>query len=321
MTPVERFRALLKVNVEDMLDSIGARGPRLRFLLSLLCVAPAAFFTARLLRFDRDIGARGIAQASDTILRSLYRGVTIECGTGIVPTTGGTLVLGNHPGLGDAIALLSTLDRDDVLIVGHDRPFFRLLPELFARIIPVPDEPRRRITVISAILDALEEGKLVLLYPAGVIEPDPLGPRRDGAVVGEWTEAVGNLICRARRRNQSFTIIEAMVAGVYGERSGRSRWVNAAATAQQRDRRALVHVLALGSARRAALRLRVAEPLDTDSSAFNGLGPQAVTELLRSRLEELALRPPTPGTRTPDPCSRSNLETSPPDLAHRERAS
>src|SRR5438552_11267020 len=98
-----------------------------------------------------------------------------------VPTRGPLLVVANHPGLSDAVAILAALGRDDAWIVTAEYPFLRAMRLASQRFLFVSDDRSDRLSAFRSVVSRLRAGDTVLIFPAGGLELDPaLSP--DGAL-------------------------------------------------------------------------------------------------------------------------------------------
>lgn len=279
---------LLRISLKDMLDAY-PENRALRLGLSILFFLPALSFAHRMARFSRNVGLRGLREASRLLLEEFYAGVRVS-GNG-PPAEGGLLVLSNHPGVGDSLALLAALERNDVRIVAAERDFFRALPGLADCLILVPEDERKRIGTLRAMAADLKAGRTVVLYPAGRIEPDPL-LHPDRYPLEAWSAAVGLLVVLAAREGFSFDLKPALVGGVLPPRAvGRP----AAAAAgrgdgeeERRERRAVGRIIGLGAARRDAVTLAWGRTLGSD--LFVGLGAPEITDRVRAEASGLLRR-------------------------------
>jgi hypothetical protein len=295
---------LLRISLKDLLDAYPRRRA-LRLGLSILFCFPALAFSVRMARFSRNIGKLGLREAARRLLEEFYAGVRV-CGNG-PPAEGGLLVLSNHPGVGDSLALIAALERTDVRIVAGEREFFRALPGLASSLIPVPEDERKRIGVLRAVAGDLRAGRTVILYPAGRIEPDPLlHPER--YPLEEWSSAVGLLVVLAAREGFRFGLKPALVGGVLPARLFEGRPPPPSAGGDEAgwklmERRAVGRIIGLAAARRDAVTLAWGRTLMSDR--FAGLSAEEITARVMDEASGL-LRT---GTSGPGPWSHPSRET------------
>ncbi len=250
---------LFTISLRDMLQAYPPH-PFIRGGLAFLFALPALRFAVRLASFNRDINRRGLRVAAEHLLGQFYHGVTVygEPPSDINSTldkdsgSAGLLVLANHPGVGDSLALLSILERDKVRLVAAERDFFYALPALLPYLILVPEDPARRSRVIRAMLDALKRGETVVLYPAGEIERDPfLHPEQPP--LKNWSAVIGLLIRMARDKNFDFTIASVLTANVIPAhiiQPARSIGTVGAERQALLERRAVGSIIGLGAAKK-----------------------------------------------------------------------
>jgi 1-acyl-sn-glycerol-3-phosphate acyltransferase len=109
-----------------------------------------------------------------------------------IPATGPVVILANHPGMTDTVALLACLaSRPDLLVIALDRPFLRALPNVAKLLIFVADDDARRLSVVRSAAKHLKQGGALLTFPAGDIEPDAATFGRHRAVesVERWSDS------------------------------------------------------------------------------------------------------------------------------------
>ena len=119
---------LTDVNLADLLDSAGLA--RLQGTpLDRLFRPPARRFARMAHEFDRRVGAHGLSQGSAWLVAQMTAGLRTT-GAEQVPAQGPVVILANHPGMTDTVALFSSLGfRPDLRVLALDRPFLRALPQ------------------------------------------------------------------------------------------------------------------------------------------------------------------------------------------------
>jgi len=168
-----RTQVLLRVNIDDLLAAFGWLGrSTLRTLAGRLVRKPALRFAREMTAFDDEVGESGIRAAARSLLSGFVRDVQVR-GIERIPLRGPVLLLSNHPGMTDTLALLASIPRDDLLVLASDRPFLRALPAAARRLIFIPDEKDKRLSAIRRAIAHLRAGGALLTFPAGEIEPDP----------------------------------------------------------------------------------------------------------------------------------------------------
>lgn len=174
-------------------------------------IGPVANHVAgRFVAYDHALGESGMRQGSAWIVDDATGGLAVE-GRARVPARGPILVVANHPGLSDAVALLAALGRNDVWIVAANYPFLRALCLASRRFLFVPDDLHDRVAALRGIVSRLRHGEAVLVFPAGGLEPDPALSRAAAlASLAAWSRSVdlvARLACDA-------VVVPAAVRGV-----------------------------------------------------------------------------------------------------------
>lgn len=205
-TPLEH---LAQINVEDLLTAFGLQKESLSGRAAAwLFRSPGRRFARVVLDYDDGVARLGLKGGAQRILERLQMQLTVS-GQEHIPPAGPILILSNHPGLADTVALFAGLPREDIAIVAADRPFLRALPATCRRLIFVP-EGNGRLETLRAIAAHLRAGKGILTFPAGQIEPDPACMPGSAASLENWSESIGFFA----RMVPGMCILPVVVSGV-----------------------------------------------------------------------------------------------------------
>ncbi len=203
----------------------------------------------------------------------------------MVPRRGPVLVVVNHPGAYDALAMMSALDRDDVALVAADRSFLRAMPHVAEHLVFVAEDGAgARAVGLRRALARLAQGAALVQFGAGAIEPDARFVARTAARLGAWEVGTGLLALLAARGGAA--VVPAFVQGVHSKRAKELRVVRWA------ERRGITTLAPLVQAtipgfRDVAVSVRFGPAVPGAAlEAEREHGPR--TALLRSRLEALA---------------------------------
>lgn len=166
-----------------------SRTGRLRYLLRPLLRLPAWRFARLMDRFEARVPAEGLPGGCRQLLFDL--GVSVQArGAQHIPPTGPLLVVSNHPGAYDSIALAAHIPRPDLHMVVSDIPLLRVLPETGARFIFVPSQSDGRMAALRASIQRLQRGEAVLIFAHGDVEPDPAFMPGAREALGDWSASI-----------------------------------------------------------------------------------------------------------------------------------
>ncbi len=209
----ELANSLRGSSADDLLRGLGA-GRAAPVLAGVARLAVGRFVTD-LTEMDAAIARGGLAAGADVVL-SRYAGTVTIRGAERVPPSGPLVVVANHSGTVDALALWRLLAaRDDLRIIALDRPLLRALPHVESRLLYVKGDAHERTGLVRRVADHLRSGGAVLTYPAGAIEPDPGLRLRDALTsLATWGNGVELLL----RLVPGAAVLPVAVSGVISQR-------------------------------------------------------------------------------------------------------
>jgi hypothetical protein len=186
----ERVEVLTRLCVNELLDAFGLGAlSRGRSLLELFSWVPAKRLARQIATYDEIVGESGLAAGGAWALEQMARRVEVE-GRENVPPEGPLLLVANHPGLADSLALFATLPRRDLRVVAAEMPFLTILPNTSRHLISVAEASPGRFGVIRSATRHLKRGGAVLVFPGGKIEPDPAVLPGAIEALGRWSESL-----------------------------------------------------------------------------------------------------------------------------------
>jgi hypothetical protein len=215
MTPLAR--ELATISAREMVAALGVRNaPQLlERSLALPFFAASRGLGETLAAFAADVSQLGLPEAAGRALSRFGVGLSVS---GPHVPDGPCLVLANHPGAYDALALMRAIDRRDLLVLAADRPFLRALPGLSEHLVFVPEDAAKRAGALKRSLRWLRRGGALLHFPAGRIEPDAdFAPESQG-LLEPWQPGVSSLVAACER-----ACGQLVVAGVRGVHSARAK--------------------------------------------------------------------------------------------------
>jgi 1-acyl-sn-glycerol-3-phosphate acyltransferase len=301
----ERVRRLQAICRRDLVVLSGVdRSPLGRRLLQLLLGARLRQFAQNVGAYNADLARRGLADASQALCKR-YGGRVVASGLEHVPTAGPLLVVANHPGMFDTLAIYATLPRSDVRALARPQPLLSLLPSLAPNLLMLPDEGPGRAGGLREVQRVLRAGGALLLFPAGHLEPEPALAGKHGLngvtsdePLGPWSSGVGTLVRRAARKGVPLQVVPTSIAGALSIATW--RWFGPLVKLRRslRGREDLAAVLQLAFPRLGptTVRVRYGPPLAAAQLAADDADAEAITARLRAavRAQLLEARPGRP---------------------------
>jgi 1-acyl-sn-glycerol-3-phosphate acyltransferase len=185
---VSPLEALTRINLDDLVNAFGWQdSPWLARLVRMLFARPARAFAWHMLEFDAAIASRGLADAACLTERRYVRHVQVF-GSECLPE-GPSLILANHPGMTDTLALFAALAQPGLRVIALDRPFLLSLPNLSHYLDFVNEQPQERVALVRRVLRHLRSGGSILTFPAGHTEPDPQTYRGATESLASWSDS------------------------------------------------------------------------------------------------------------------------------------
>jgi hypothetical protein len=194
---------------------------------------PAAQLGRICARAEEAARTLGITGSARRILPDFSMQVSAR-GTEKIPHEGPLLVVSNHPGGLDSVALLSSIPRKDVNVVISDVPFTRAFEAAGRHFVYTPRNPAGRMAALKASVGRLKQGEALLIFPHGEVEPDPeiCPPLLAAAAVAGWSRSVELML----RKVPDTRLITAIASGVVLPRYARSRLTKIRRSAARRQK-------------------------------------------------------------------------------------
>lgn len=213
-----RLDLLTEICLEDLLSAFGLGGmERGRWLAELPFRAPVRRLARQVMVYDEVVGESGLGAGGAWALKRMARRSEVV-GEERVPREGPLLIVSNHPGLGDSVALFAAIPRADLRVVAERRPFLEALPNTSRYLIPVDKQAPGQMGPVRAISRQLKSGGAVLTFPGGKIEPDPAVLPGAADFLSDWSGSVDLFA----RMVPDLTVLPVTVSGVLSERALRN---------------------------------------------------------------------------------------------------
>lgn len=257
---------------------------RLRPLLQPLIWPSTRRFAQVAANFDRMVAESGFLAAMRGVLPSFVTGLKVT-GDGSLPDRGPLLVAANHPGGADALAVAASLPRNDLKIVVSALPFVRELPNAARHFIYTTLDPHQRMEVVRAAIRHLRDGGALLIFPRGVVEPDPDVLPGASEELSEWSPSLGIMA----RAVPQLEIVTAIVSGVLTRESLRNPL--ARLRKEPRERQKLAEILQVIQQmlfpRRTAVHARLSFGAPLAAADLSGQDARSITQQVIERARQL----------------------------------
>jgi 1-acyl-sn-glycerol-3-phosphate acyltransferase len=287
----ERRRQFHDICRRDLATLSGVeKSPVGRWLLNAALGSQLRQFADNMAAFNVDLVNRGLAEASQALC-ARYGGRVVAEGLDHIPAAGPLLLVSNHPGMFDTLAIYATLPRTDIRALARPQPLLGLLSSLAPNLLMLPDEGAGRAGGLRQILHMLRAGGALLIYPAGHLEPEPVLVGHHGLngvsphePLGAWSSGVGTLVKLAARQGVPLQVVPTSLAGVLSTSTW--RWfgplLKLRRTLRGREDLTAVLQVAFPGLGPTTIRVRYGPPLEAAALADNDADVEAITARLRS---------------------------------------
>ncbi|QYJ15637.1 hypothetical protein Rxycam_01462 [Rubrobacter xylanophilus DSM 9941] len=260
-----RVKQLTDICAADLVEAFGV-GPAVsgRRALERLARPLVRSMARKIALYDAIVGEAGLDAGGSWAISHMARRFGVS-GSGNVPPEGPLLIISNHPGLADAVALFAAIPRRDLRVVAARRPFLDALPNTAERLLTLP-ENGGRVALIRTAARHLRSGGALLTFPAGRIEPDPALFPREARALSDWSESV-ELFARLVPK---LVVVPAVVSGVVSRAALRNPLVLVRRREEDRQWLAAALQMLLPPLRRVETRVSFGRPLCAHSDVMSG---------------------------------------------------
>ncbi len=277
---------ILKSLIDEWVFRAGFVHNLQRVFGKLLLSLPALFVAPKLRYFDRIVKEKNLCAACDWLLHQYYSGRVTNRGG--VSLDGPLLVVCNHPGMMDAVSVLSVIDRKDLRILVTEKEVYRSLPHIAPYLITLPEEGASRIRTIRSMVRSLKQGKAIVVFPSGHLEPDPAFCSDKELSVKEWSPLVGFLCGQARRQEFSFRILPVLVSQVLPRWVVSSDFIRDESTLQRTINLTALGMILARVTKKLKITVTIGESIESSELLSGSADPSSLTSMVRNVLIELA---------------------------------
>lgn len=263
----------------------------LRRGLGWLFGLPAGIFARFMAEVDRSVAEDGPLAGCQKMLDHL--GVAIGAqGKSNIPEDGPAIILANHPGAYDSLAICSLLPRKDLKIIVSKTRFYQQLPNIHPALLYVSKAYGESMLALRHAIDHLKQGGILLQFGSGLIEPDPANHLVGDGVFEKWSHSLEILF----RKAPETLVVPTIVSGVLLERFFKHplTWLRRDAMDQRRlaEFRQVIHQLLFPKSVHARPQVSFGSPFklaDVDSKgAKDSLMPRVIERVKRQLQDHLA---------------------------------
>ena len=271
----DRLERLTQVCVDDLISAFGLSGvSHWRGVMESIARIPARRLARQILTYDMVVGESGLGTGGAWALKRLSRNARIE-GQENVPRGGPLLLVSNHPGLADAVALFAATPRDDLRVIAADRPFLDALPNTSRYLLTVAETSARRSGVARTAARHLRGGGAVLTFPGGRIEPDPAVLPGAIEALDRWSSSA-DLFARL---TPGLAVVPIVVSGVISPSALRNPLIHLRSRRRDREWLAATFQLLIPALRDVDARVEFGSPIYAEPGA--AVGDTVIEEMRR----------------------------------------
>jgi 1-acyl-sn-glycerol-3-phosphate acyltransferase len=286
---LREFHAICK---RDLASLSGLSGSPLgRRLVELGFRSQLQQFAVNLSAYNEQLDRLGLAPASQELC-ARYNGRVAAEGLEHIPRSGPFLLVSNHPGMFDALAIFATIPRPDIRALARPQPLLGLMSSLAPNLLMLPDEGPGRAGSLRQVLQSLRADGALLVFPAGHLEPEPmligrhsLSPAGTDPLV-QWSSGVGTLVKLAVRAGVPLRVVPMSSSGVLSTSTW--RWfgpiIRTRRTLRGREDLTAVLQVAFPKLGPTTIRIRYGEPLDAAALAADDDDADAITARIKARV-------------------------------------
>jgi hypothetical protein len=274
----DHLECLTQLCVKDLISAFGlGEVSHGRAIMESISRIPARRLALQILIYDRIVGESGLGKGGAWALKRLSRNISIEAQEN-VPRRGPLLLVSNHPGLADAVALFAATPRDDLRVIAADRPLLEALPNTSRFLLTIGEGSAGLSGVARAAARHLRGGGAVLTFPGGRIEPDP-------AILPGAVEALDHWSLSAdlfARLTPGLAVVPAVVSGVISPSALRNPLIHLRRRRRDREWLAATLQVLIPVLRNVDVRVEFGHPIHAEPGAAVG---EAMIEEMRRLME------------------------------------
>ncbi len=167
-----------------------------RRILGNMFSLPAGHFARIAAKLEDEVPRSGLQAGAICVLDDFSLRLN-TWGVENIPPEGPLLIVCNHPGAYDSVAITATIPRPDLKLVASDVGFTRALEKTSAHLIYVSTDAIERMNALRAAIQHLQQGGSILLFARGDVEPDPAFMTGAAETMSEWSPSIEIMLRKA----------------------------------------------------------------------------------------------------------------------------
>jgi Acyltransferase len=270
----EHLERLMRLCVDDLISAFGlGEVSHGRVVMESISRIPARRLARQILTYDRIVGESGLGTGGAWALKKFSRNTSIE-GQGNVPRGGPLLLVSNHPGLADAVALFAATPRDDLRVIAANRPLLEALPNTSRYLLTISETSAGRSGIVRAAARHLRSGGSLLTFPGGRIEPDPAVLPGAVRALDRWSSSADLFV----RLIPGLVVVPVVVSGVISPSALRNPLIHLRRRKSDREWLAATLQVLVPALRNVDARVEFGRPIHAE---FGAVGDAVIEETRR----------------------------------------
>jgi hypothetical protein len=181
----------------------------LRRSLGWIFALPARRFAYFMTSVDTAM-AKGGSPAGCRVMMNMLQVQIDTRGVENIPVDGPVMILANHPGAYDSMAIGSLVPRTDLKAIVSATRLYDSLPNLRPNVFFVGKDAGENMQTLREAIDYLRGGGLVLQFGSGKIEPDPATDPVGDEIFERWSPSVEIML----RKVPGLRVVPTISSGV-----------------------------------------------------------------------------------------------------------
>jgi hypothetical protein len=290
LKPKDTFlvKKIQKTITDEVFFALGLkRTGFLRRALGWFFHLPTKRFARMMAEVDRATDYGGLPAGCQTMSNFLNVKALVK-GAENIPLIGPAIILSNHPGAYDSIALGACVKRLDLKFIVGETGLFHALPHIQPRLIMVSMDASQTMLALRQAIDHLQQGGILLQFGSGLIEPDPAIRPVSDDVFDKWSRSLEIML----RKVPQTRVVPAIASGVLQERfaSHPLTWLRKDAMDKRRlaEFTQVIQQLIWSTSIKARPRISFAHPMDLESLESQARGKTIMDCVILQMKAELA---------------------------------